>query len=574
VVPDDLTAEEQREFRALQNSIIATRFRLGLPAAMILTALIGTVGLLSRTGVDRTRIVLCAVAAELLLLASIPLSRMRGVQGQPLVLLVPLATMIVVCMGLAVMQLPYGLENIGSIIAVLAAIYCAVVTPLPAGPFVLFALWLDVVMFSVIWFGSRDPGPAHYWIAINVCVDALLAVGLHFHERTERASFLARRRLDEVHRRLAESEASLAKRVDAQVEEIVRRAAEVEALNAQLQVRVQERSRELAVALARIAERAQPSTGGLRPGDVLGGRARIEYTLAAGGMGEVYLAQDLVSGRRVAAKVIRSSVPMDKAFLFRFLTEAAAAATIQHSGVVKPLHVDVTEDGQLYQLLDYVEGSTLAAVLARSGPLPVAAAARLGAALAEILAAAHDAGVIHRDVKPSNLMVSQPAPAVRILDFGLSKWSGRGEVGLTSAGQILGTPLYMSPEQLRDPMNVATSTDVYSLGVVIYEMVSGSLPFDARLPGELIAAHTTGKARPLHVAAGATPAALAELVASCLELDPSARPAARTLAPELTRIADAHAAPSLERVAAQLLRLPSREEAAFSPTISRQKTQS
>src|SRR5579859_3430148 len=250
-----------------------------------------------------------------------------------------------------------------------------------------------------------------YWAATN---EALADAYGQLEARTAELR-AAREDLERLNR-------DLEARVEEHVREIVVRAKEVEALNVQLQERVQERTRELAIALRRLS-RQQPVRAPLEPGHVLGGRVRLERVLGEGGMGTVYLGEDLLTGTRVATKVLRDDHESDPSFLRRFVGEAAAAAAISHPGVIRTLHIDVTPDGRIFQMMEYVEGTDLASRRAR-GPMPPGAVARIGAEIARALAAAHAVGVVHRDVKPGNVLLCTAAPGVRVLDFGVSKIFG------------------------------------------------------------------------------------------------------------------------------------------------------
>lgn len=345
---------------------------------------------------------------------------------------------------------------------------------------------------------------------------------------------------------LVELNRSLEQRVAAQVEEIVQRAREVEALNLQLQHKVRERSRELATALRRLEDsRAQRRP--LSPGDLFAERVRIHRLLGQGGMGSVYLGDDLLTSRPVAIKLIHASLANHSDGLHRFFGEAEAAAAISHPGVVKTLHVDVTVEGQAYQIMEFVDGLDLA-TRARQAALPIPACLRLAATLTSALAAAHAAGVVHRDLKPSNILLTRDRPGVRILDFGISKLLDGvdGAGSQTRTAQLMGTPAYMSPEQIRDASSVGGATDVYSFGVVLYEVLTGRLPFDSDSVGALCAAHLYEVPPPVQTLLPVVPDELAAVVMRCLAKQPEARPKAAELAAQLTAWADAQGAPSAE----------------------------
>lgn len=365
-----------------------------------------------------------------------------------------------------------------------------------------------------------------FWEATN---DNLSEAYRKLEERTEEL-----RQTREALLRLNES---LEQRVAAQVEEILERAREVEALNVQLQQKVRERSRELALALRRLAGEAGAKKA-LGVNDLVGDRTRLLRLLGEGGMGRVFLGEDLLTGRKVAVKLMHPNAVGAASELARFFGEAGAAAAIAHPGVVKTLHVDVTEEGQVYQLMDYVDGKDLG-TRCREEALPIAGCARIGAAIAEAVAAAHSAGVVHRDLKPGNIMLCSTGPGVRVLDFGISKVLDDAEVGaLTQTGRMMGTPAYMSPEQVRDSKTVGGASDVYSLGVVLFELLAGRLPFgEASLEG-CCAAHLYETAPDVRRWLPEVPAELAELLRRCLAKQAAARPTAAELAAALAKLAD------------------------------------
>ena len=199
---------------------------------------------------------------------------------------------------------------------------------------------------------------------------------------------------------------------------------------------------------------------------------QITEKLGQGGMGVVYKAEDTKLDRTVALKFLPThSLPTedDKA---RFYREAKAAAKLSHANIAHIYEIDETEKGQAFIAMEYVEGETLREMITR-GPLPLDEAFDYAIQIAEGLAAAHKQGIVHRDVKPENVILSEEGH-LKILDFGLAKLQGASL--LTQAGTTLGTMAYMSPEQLRAEA-VDARTDIWSLGVVLYEMVTGQLPF-------------------------------------------------------------------------------------------------
>jgi len=255
------------------------------------------------------------------------------------------------------------------------------------------------------------------------------------------------------------------------------------------------------------------------------GRYRILRELGAGGMGKVYLGEDPALNRLVAIKVLRAESGTDRTADARLVQEARAAATLDHGNVCAIY--EVGEDaGQHFIAMQYVEGETLADRLAR-GHLPVAEALRIAEQVADALREAHAHGIVHRDIKPGNIMLSARGPA-KVLDFGLAKRLDHRDLTatrvetiqpLTAVGVVVGTTAYMSPEQLRAEEPDAR-TDVFSLGCVLCEMVGGSHPFARHSTAATIAAVLTEEPPPLPPAA---PSELQRIVRKCLDKDPSRR---------------------------------------------------
>ncbi len=324
-----------------------------------------------------------------------------------------------------------------------------------------------------------------------------------------RAELAARMVIERQGAELSALNAELEDRVLAQVDEIIARAQQIKKLNRHLRRQVVDRSRQLAQALRSLEPREQAP---LEVGAMIDGRIEIRGLLGSGAMGDVYRGQDRILDRAVAVKVLRPDSGVSSDVWVRFAAEAEAAAVVQHPCVVPTLHVGITEAGRLYQLQDLVEGVTLATTLAQGERWPALAAARIGARLAEALAAAHEVGVVHRDVKPSNVMISTQAPGLHLLDFGVSRSLDGLAAGATGHAVMVGTPVYMSPEQITAPETVAPPADVYGLGVLLYELIKGEPPFmgDVR---SLLHLHVHQPAP--HLPAALAPAALADLVARC-----------------------------------------------------------
>jgi serine/threonine-protein kinase len=216
----------------------------------------------------------------------------------------------------------------------------------------------------------------------------------------------------------------------------------------------------------------------LRSGVSLDDRYRLEERVATGGMGDVWRATDLTLGRTVAVKVLLPSLSADPGFAARFLAESRILAAVRHPGVVQVYDrgdCELPEGGRAtYLVMEFVDGEPLSARLAREERLPAAAAMRIVAEAASALDAVHASGIVHRDVKPSNLLL-RPDGSVVLLDFGVARSAAVTSVTGTNAG-VLGTALYMAPEQARR-QPVSPATDVYALGVVAYHALAGDPPF-------------------------------------------------------------------------------------------------
>ena len=224
--------------------------------------------------------------------------------------------------------------------------------------------------------------------------------------------------------------------------------------------------------------------GALAAGSRFGG-FRIERTLGQGGMGIVYLATELRLDRQVALKVIRSDLAGDEDFRARFRSESRTAAAVEHPRVVTVFGAGEV-DGLLYVSMRYVPGRDLGRMVDADGPLPPEEAARLIAQVADGLDAVHAAGLVHRDVKPHNVIVGEDGDAY-LADFGLAKAMG-ATTGLTATGQVIGTVDYMAPEQI-EAQRVDARTDVYALGGVLYHAITGKVPYAERESSAKMWAH-------------------------------------------------------------------------------------
>ena len=258
------------------------------------------------------------------------------------------------------------------------------------------------------------------------------------------------------------------------------------------------------------------------------GSYKIIRQLGAGAMGEVYLAEHRHLKRQAALKLLARELVGRPDLLERFFLEARATSAIAHAGIVQVFDCDADATGRPYIVMEYLDGRTLAAVLAQGGPLPPATAARLTRSIADALGAAHAKGIVHRDLKPDNVFVqADPPDTIKLVDFGIAKLAGdfrAGQVHQTRSGAMMGTPLYMSPEQCRDSANIDFRTDLYSLGCVLFEMLTGRPPFSRDALGDLIVAHMTEKPPDARDVNPSVPVPLAELIGDLLKKNPMERP--------------------------------------------------
>ena len=236
---------------------------------------------------------------------------------------------------------------------------------------------------------------------------------------------------------------------------------------------------------------AQPEL--LPPGTLIGGKYKLIKELGIGGMGAVYRAENLQVGKHVAIKVLHSSVAFNDNAATRFKLEARAAAKIGHPGIVDILDMDTSENGAQYMVMELLQGQPLTKILKAKGRLQPAEVARIGASLLDALSAAHNAGIVHRDIKPGNIWIcDEPALSVKILDFGISKFEETSDLSLTQAGVLIGTPNYMAPEQF-EMAEVGSPIDIYAVGVVLYQALAGRRPFRAKTLQQLRITVITGK---------------------------------------------------------------------------------
>ncbi len=285
---------------------------------------------------------------------------------------------------------------------------------------------------------------------------------------------------------------------------------------------------------------------------MIAGRYRLGHVIGRGGMGAVVAGQHIALDDRVAVKFLNPELAGDLESIERFVREAKAAARIKSPHVVRVLDVGATPEGQHYIVMDLLDGRDLEKVVAE-GPLPIALAADCVLQAADALAEAHAVGIVHRDIKPANLWLSTErdgSPHVRVLDFGISKLAPTtsNALGITDTQSVFGSPTYMSPEQIRSAKHVDPRTDVWALGVVCYELVTGHLPFVADNVAGVIAAISSDPPVPVRVHRPDVPPEVERIILACLEKDPSRRATLRDLAQALTPFVSAAGRSSAERI--------------------------
>ena len=267
------------------------------------------------------------------------------------------------------------------------------------------------------------------------------------------------------------------------------------------------------------------------------GDFRILRRLGAGGMAEVYLAEQTTLHRNVAVKVLHKDRGADPGYLQRFKTEAMAAGSLNHPNIIQVLMIG-EEDGYQYIAQEYVAGMNLREFLARKGPPELALALRIIRQAASALQAAHNAGIVHRDIKPENIMITRKGD-VKIADFGLAQLAPGGErVNLTQTGVTMGTPLYMSPEQVNGS-KLDHPTDIYSLGVTCYHMLSGHPPFRGETAISVAVQHLKQDAESLEKMRGDLPPLLCRIVHKMMAKPPERRyQSAQALLKDLKRVTE------------------------------------
>ena len=225
-----------------------------------------------------------------------------------------------------------------------------------------------------------------------------------------------------------------------------------------------------------------------REGDRIAGKYVVERVLGEGGMGVVVAARHEALDQRVAIKFLLPHVVSDPMIVERFAREARAAAKIQSAHVARVIDVGIMDDGAPYMVMEYLEGEDVETYIERKGPLEIADAVGIVIEACEAIAEAHMASIVHRDLKPANLFLARTPGRriVKVLDFGISKFSSDTKGPKTQTGGLLGTPYYMSPEQLTDTKNVDARSDIWTLGIILYQLLSGGVPFHGETMPEVV----------------------------------------------------------------------------------------
>ena len=301
-------------------------------------------------------------------------------------------------------------------------------------------------------------------------------------------------------------------------------------------------------------------------GQILAGKFRIERVLGQGGMGVVVAATHLQLDERVALKFLLPDALANPEAVERFAREARAAVKIKSEHVARVSDVGTLESGSPYMVMEYLQGEDLAAWVRRNGAMAVPEAIEFLLQAGEAIAEAHALGIVHRDLKPANLFVTRRvdgSPCIKVLDFGISKLTVPGaspELGMTKTHTIMGSPLYMSPEQMSSSRNVDMRTDIWALGVILYESLTGRVPFEAETMPQLCGMILQDPPRPIHELRPDLPQLLQHAVLRCLEknrehrfrnvaelahaLAPFGLPSAQRSAERISRVLGAAGSPS------------------------------
>jgi serine/threonine-protein kinase len=280
-----------------------------------------------------------------------------------------------------------------------------------------------------------------------------------------------------------------------------------------------------------VSDPVHPDSIQARVQRAIGSGYELVQVIGSGGMGQVWLAREAALRRLVAIKVLHPALGASEVARRRFRRECEMAAQLDHPGVV-PVH-RIGESGDIaWFAMAFVDGETLADRLAREGRLPMAAALHLAREVADALAAAHRHGIVHRDVKPQNILLERESGRAMVSDFGIARalhptpTEGADSLSLTGTGSVLGTPRYMSPEQALGRRDVGPPSDLYSLGIILYEAIAGAYPYDEIPEGRAATVHLTGEVVWLAAREPGVPGPVDALVRRLLDKDPAERPTA------------------------------------------------
>jgi eukaryotic-like serine/threonine-protein kinase len=295
-------------------------------------------------------------------------------------------------------------------------------------------------------------------------------------------------------------------------------------------------------------------------GDILAGKYRVERVLGRGGMGYVVSAFHTQLGQSVAVKFMNPELCEREEPVTRFLREARAAVRIKNEHVARVLDVGTLESGAPYMVMEYLDGHDLAEELDKRIQLPTYAAVDYLLQASEAIAEAHALGIVHRDLKPANLFLTRRldgTPLIKVLDFGISKAlvdeEGQPASSLTATQALIGSPQYMSPEQVRKPKTVDGRSDVWALGVILYELLSGRQPFAGDVAMSVLAAVVSDPAPSIRELRPDVPVELERVILRCLEKKPEARyQSVAELAQALEPFAPPTAVPSIQRISGTL----------------------
>jgi serine/threonine-protein kinase len=308
-----------------------------------------------------------------------------------------------------------------------------------------------------------------------------------------------------------------------------------------------------------VADSLHDTGAGVKEGDVLAGKYRVERVLGVGGMGVVVAAHHIQLDEKVALKFLLPNALGNAEALARFEREARAAVKIKSEHVARVSDVGKLDSGAPYMVMEYLDGGDLSGVLEKQGRLPADQAIAFVLQACEAIAEAHSLGIVHRDLKPSNLFCIRRRDgqlSIKVLDFGISKVTVPGaaggaghDMGMTRTTTVVGSPVYMSPEQMQSSKGVDHRTDLWSMGVILYELLTGRIPFDADTVTELAVQVVTQPVPPMEAAAIGMPPGLEQVVLRCLEKQRDTRfQTIGDLAEALSPFAPPRARLSIERI--------------------------